>query len=814
MAASLSASELRARVERSRLLPPDAVEAAFSTAGEAPPADRLVHEGYLTPFQVKQLEAGRTEGFFLTDKYKLLDFIGHGGMGKVFLCEHLLLHRLVAIKLLQLTPAEAGSDAAARTLERFYREARAVAALDHPNIVHLYDVDRAGPNPFMVMEYVDGNNLHAIVGDHGPLAPVRAAHYVAQAARGLHYAHQAGLIHRDVKPANLMLDRTGVVKILDLGLARFYQDPARNQNITARYDKKVVIGTIDFMAPEQAEDSSAVDARSDVYSLGCTLYFLLTRRVPFPDRTVPQKMYAHQTKAPAPVSEIAPGVPPELLEVLDRMMAKDPAERYQTPAEVEQALTPWTETPVDPPAAREMPEHPASFYRLGLSPISSALTVTPNPSALDTSFDSGGAWDLPSADAPTRESKREPPRPASSDGPSFVVRGAPPRRAPTGHRHPLWMYAVAFAAPIVASVVVWLVVRGDRPKAEIGDLSRGGDQLAPPPEPKPAPKAAFTGQIVNAGGTTFVESLMERWGAAYEKQHGVRIDFRAVSSAKGIDGTLRRVYAFGCTNFPMTEQQILAAQAGGDELVHVPLVLGAVAVTYNVPGVNKPLRFTGPVLAGIYLGRITVWDDDTIKASNPGVELPALPIRLVGRADVSGTTYLWTEFLTDVSSEFQESHGVHAELTLPFGELVEGNNGVADRVSRTAGGIGYVELHYAKENGLPVAELKNPAGKYVAPTLNAMTAAAAGGLKTVPADLRFTLINAPGPGSYPLTGATWAILFADQTKRPAGKAMVEFLRWATHEGQAYVKDTAFAPLPPDLVARIDERLAAIKVSDK
>ena len=229
---------------------------------------------------------------------------------------------------------------------------------------------------------------------------------------------------------------------------------------------------------------------------------------------------------------------------------------------------------------------------------------------------------------------------------------------------------------------------------------------------------------------------------------------------------------------------------------------------------NKPLRFTGPVLAGIYLGRITVWDDETLKASNPGVDLPDLPIRLVGRSEVSGTTYIWTEFLSAVSGEFEETHGTHMELTLPFGELAAGNNGVADRVSRTVGGIGYVELQYAKENGLPVAELRNPAGKYVGPTPEAVTAAAAEGLKGVAADLRFSLTNAPGAGSYPLTGATWAVLYADQTKRPAGKALVEFLRWATHEGQAYVKDMAFGPLPPDLVAKIDQRLNAIKVSEK
>lgn len=798
---ALSADELRARVERSRLLAPDAVAAAFSSDDGDPPAARLVREGLLTPFQAKQLEANRTDGFFLTDKYKLLDFIGHGGMGKVFLCEHLLLHRLVAIKLLQLTPGESGSDASNRTLERFYREARAVAALDDVNIVHLYDVDRAGRNPFMVMEHVDGNNLHAVVADHGPLDPARAAHYIAQAARGLQHAHDVGLIHRDVKPANLMLDRAGVVKILDLGLARFQQDPMRNQNITARYDKKIVIGTVDFMAPEQAEDSSAADGRTDIYGLGCTLYFLLTGKVPFPDRTIPQKMYAHQTKAPAPVSEITPGVPSDLLEVLDRMMAKDPAERYQTPLEVAQALAAWTADPIPPPPAREMPEHSAGFYKLGLSPMTSALSVTPNPSALDTSLDVGGAWDLPGSSSQDRK-----PKGPSTAVPSFVVQTPKPKA------RPWWLYVTAALGPVLAVVATLLVVRhGRTPPPDPTELPPIFDEEHRPnigQWKRPAPVA---GTVINAGGTTFVEPLMQRWGDEYQKRAGIRVSYQPVASLRGLDGALSRVYAFGCTNVPMTDQQLLVAQAGGDEVIHIPLVLGAVAVTYNLPAVKTPLKFTGPVLAHIYLGKISQWDDEALKATNPGVALPALPIRVVGRSDESATTFLWTEFLSAASGDFKETHGANTDLTVESIELAAGNSGVADRVSQTVGALGYVDLLYAKENGLPVGAVRNPAGKYVVPGPAGMRAAADGVLTTVPADLRFTLTNAPGDGAYPLTGATWAVLFADQTKRPAGRALVEFLRWATHEGQALVPEPALAPLPPTLIPKIDARLGAVKV---
>jgi eukaryotic-like serine/threonine-protein kinase len=290
-----------------------------------------VDEGLLTPFQARQLQRGRADGFFLTDKYKILDFIGSGGMGKVYLCEHLILHRLVAVKLLQLPPVPTAD--AARNFERFYREARAVARLDDPNIIRVFDVDRVGPNPFMVMEYADGTNLHDVVARHGPFPFDRACHYIRQGALGLQHAHEAGLIHRDVKPGNLILDRWGTVKVLDLGLARF-ADPDRNQAITDKYDKNLVIGTADFMAPEQAFDSTAVDIRSDVYGLGCTFYFLLTGQVPFPGGSLIQKLDRQRWQTPVAVNQVRNEVPPALAAVVRRLMAKHPDDRYASPAEL------------------------------------------------------------------------------------------------------------------------------------------------------------------------------------------------------------------------------------------------------------------------------------------------------------------------------------------------------------------------------------------------------------------------------------------------------------------------------------------------
>jgi eukaryotic-like serine/threonine-protein kinase len=469
MAAPTTTSDLRNLLERSGLLPSHLIDPAFTTGDRDPDAiaRRLVDEGLLTPFQARQLQRGRADGFFLTDKYKILDFIGSGGMGKVYLCEHLILHRLVAVKLLQLPPVPTAD--AARNFERFYREARAVARLDDPNIIRVFDVDRVGPNPFMVMEYADGTNLHDVVARHGPLPCDRACHYIRQGALGLQHAHEAGLIHRDVKPGNLILDRWGTVKVLDLGLARF-ADPDRNQAITDKYDKNLVIGTADFMAPEQAFDSTAVDIRSDVYGLGCTFYFLLTGRVPFPDRSVPEKMYSHKTRAPAPVSELCPHVPAGVLGILERMMAKEQAERFQTPAEVVEALAARTVEPIPPPPDKEMPEHPAAFYRLGLSPApgpGSALAVTPNPSSSAETLPARlGEWDVAGYDDAGPAASPRPKTQPTADPQSGA--GAPAGR-PLGERRRAvlrrrWLVRgvelVVFAA--AAGLVAWLVSRRDR----------------------------------------------------------------------------------------------------------------------------------------------------------------------------------------------------------------------------------------------------------------------------------------------------------------------------------------------------------------
>ncbi|MFW5692698.1 MAG: serine/threonine-protein kinase, partial [Thermoguttaceae bacterium] len=295
-------------------------------------AECLMAQGLVTRWQAEKLLEGRHKGFFLK-RYKLLDHLGTGGMSSVYLAEHVLMQRRVAIKVLPTKRVEDTS-----YLKRFHLEAQAAAALDHRNIVRAYDVDNDGNVHFLVMEYVRGRDLQAIVRDDGPLSFADAADYIRQGAEGLAHAHDAGLIHRDVKPANLLVDRKNVVKVLDLGLARFTGED--RASLTVQYDENV-LGTADYLAPEQALDSHGVDGRADIYSLGCSLYFLLTGHPPFPDGTLPQRLMAHQKQPPPPIRNDRPNVPEDLVSICDKMMAKRKADRYGSMHEVAAALADW-----------------------------------------------------------------------------------------------------------------------------------------------------------------------------------------------------------------------------------------------------------------------------------------------------------------------------------------------------------------------------------------------------------------------------------------------------------------------------------------
>jgi serine/threonine protein kinase len=382
MAATLTTEQFLDALRKSKLVDEKRLDAFQQSASGSMPdnsrdlAQQLVRQGLLTPWQINQLLAGKWKGFLLAgEKYKLMDRLGAGGMGQVFLCEHRRMKRLVALKVLPTDKIKDDQSA----LERFDREARAAAALDHPNIVRAHDIDSDGKFHFLVMEFVDGTSLQEMIKKHGPLDIIRACHYIADAARGLQHAHEAGWVHRDIKPGNLLLDRTGTLKILDMGLARLFTDDT--DNLTKRYEKDAVLGTADYLAPEQATHSSDVDVRADIYSLGATFYYLLTGRSPFDDGTVTQKLIWHQTRQPDSLRALRPEIPKELETVIAKMMAKKPVHRYQEPSAIIAALEPWTSTPVEPPADEEMPRLcPAlsTYSAVGASLPLSALAGPPS----------------------------------------------------------------------------------------------------------------------------------------------------------------------------------------------------------------------------------------------------------------------------------------------------------------------------------------------------------------------------------------------------------------------------------------------------
>jgi serine/threonine protein kinase len=449
----------------------DKVRAARALPGvPAVMAGLLVRDGLLTNFQAEQFLLGRWRRFSL-GKYKVLERLGAGGMGTVYLCEHKLMRRRVAVKVLPAAKAEDSS-----SLERFYREARAVAALDHPNIVRAYDIDQDDKLHFLVMEHVDGASLQEIVKKAGPMDVLRACHYIRQSALGLQHAHEtAGIVHRDIKPGNILVDRNGIVKILDMGLARFFHD--EEDILTKKYDENV-LGTADYLAPEQALDSHSVDIRADIYSLGATFYFCLTGKTPFAEGSVAQKLIWHQTRQPKPIRQLRPETPEGVMALVERMMAKDPIQRPQTPAEVADALDPWTQTPIPPPPEHEMPQ--LSPAAMGGASSDSNLTggAKPTLAGSDLSPTPRKVWQVSQTATPAPLTA-PPPKPSPPAPPNDLRKTNPPgppnlqlSPPPVVNRTPLaapQMRAASTAAPAAHSL--------------------NGNGLAQPAAPPPTPDA-------------------------------------------------------------------------------------------------------------------------------------------------------------------------------------------------------------------------------------------------------------------------------------------------------------------------------------
>ena len=342
---------------------------------------RLIDTALLTKWQTDQLRKGRSKGFTL-GKYQLRGLIGAGGMSSVYLAEHATLHNLVAIKVLPVKRVDKSS-----YLARFEREAQAAARLSHPNIVRAFDLGTADTIHYIAMEYVDGIDLHQKVKRDGPLPLRDAIDAVRQAALGLHFAHEEGFVHRDIKPANLILDKRGTVKILDLGLA--FAGSEEEDSLTREHNEKV-LGTADYLAPEQARDSHAADRRSDIYSLGCTLYYLLVGKPPFPKGTLAERIQAHLQQQPPNLRVDASGVPPAIADLYFRMLEKHPDARPQTAKEIADSLDAWLRAaaPTAGGAAptlprRELPRRGPgdSGVRPAAAASRSGIDVGPGPSA-------------------------------------------------------------------------------------------------------------------------------------------------------------------------------------------------------------------------------------------------------------------------------------------------------------------------------------------------------------------------------------------------------------------------------------------------
>lgn len=317
------------------------------------------------------------------------------------------------------------------------------------------------------------------------------------------------------------------------------------------------------------------------------------------------------------------------------------------------------------------------------------------------------------------------------------------------------------------------------------------------------------GVDLNGAGATFPLPIYSKWFSVYSGETGVRINYGSVGSGAGIRQLSEMTVDFGATDIPMSDEELAGARGG--PILHFPSVLGAVVVTYNLPELQAPLRLTGGLIADIFLGRITRWNDPRIAAENIGTPLPAKDILVMHRSDGSGTTFIFTDYLATVSAAWRGGPGKGRSVPWPVGLGGRGNEGVAGSVKQTPGALGYVELAYARQNRLPIAHLRNAEGNVVAPTTQSITAAAEGAAAWVGADsdYRVSLVNAPGAEAYPISSFTWLLVYATQADAVKGRKLVEFMRWMYKDGQRMAADLDYAPLPPALAAQLTDRLARI-----
>ena len=313
--------------------------------------------------------------------------------------------------------------------------------------------------------------------------------------------------------------------------------------------------------------------------------------------------------------------------------------------------------------------------------------------------------------------------------------------------------------------------------------------------------------LINGAGATFPYPLYSKWFSEYAKiDKSVKFNYQSIGSGGGVKQITAQTVDFGASDAFLSDKELAAAPA---KLLHIPTVMGAVVVTYNIPGVSKGLKLKVDDVADIFLGKITKWNDKRIADDNPGVSLPDKAIIVVHRSDGSGTTSIFTDFLSGVSNEWQTKVGQGKSVKWPVGLGGKGNEGVAGQVKTTQFTIGYVELAYAFENKLPFATLKNKAGSWVEPSIKTTSAAAAAAIKNMPADYRISLVNQPAKDAYPIVGFTWLLVYQDQKDKEKGKKLVEFLNWSLHKGQKMASPMLYAPLPESVVKMVEKTIKTI-----
>ena len=310
---------------------------------------------------------------------------------------------------------------------------------------------------------------------------------------------------------------------------------------------------------------------------------------------------------------------------------------------------------------------------------------------------------------------------------------------------------------------------------------------------------AFGQTTLNGAGATFPNPMYQKWFSEYHKSHpDIQFNYQSIGSGGGIRQVLAQTVDFGASDGPMTDEQLAEAKT---KILHIPTVLGAVVPAYNVPGVNTELKFTPEALAGIFLGKITTWSDPAIAKANPGVNLPNQTIILVHRSDGSGTTYIFTDYLSKVSSDWANGPGKGTSIKWPVGLGGKGNEGVAGMIRQMQGGIGYIELIYAVQNKIDYGLVRNAAGTFVKASLESVTAAAASA-KSMPADFRVSITNPPGKDAYPISSFTWLLIPEKSKEAAKGKILADFLNWMVDDGQKMTADLTYAPLPENVAQKV------------